>query len=191
LNKQYTEEEYRKKVDEIKTQMLVRGEYGEFLPGKFSSSYYSESGATIYYLSDDEFGKKMGAHFFNPESEGAIGRELSDPATIKDSSLVPDNIKDIEVGEWAKMPLYDTAYNRRFAFLKPELEFYKQEGIAPPNNHFMPRVRSLLWHANSGVIEKQNCAKCQKEILVALNKAFQNRKIYCQSCYLKYLEENN
>jgi hypothetical protein len=191
LNQQYTEEEYWKKVDEIKTKMLVRGEYGEFLPGKFSSSYYSESGATIYYLSDDEFGKKMGAHFFDPESEGAIGRELSDSTTIKDASLVPDNIKDLEVEAWAKIPLYDAVYDRRFAFLKPELEFYKQEGIAPPNNHFMPRVRSLLWHANSSVIEKQNCTKCQKEILVAINKTFKNRKIYCHACYLKHLEENN
>ena len=48
FNKQYGEEEYWRVVDIIKTDMLVRGEYGEFFPPEVCPVPYNISLATSY-----------------------------------------------------------------------------------------------------------------------------------------------
>ncbi len=55
FNKPYSEEEYWQKVDEIKTRMLKRGEYGEFFPAKSSLHPYQDTIAGVEYpLSEKE-----------------------------------------------------------------------------------------------------------------------------------------
>ncbi|MEK7143616.1 MAG: hypothetical protein AAB756_02185, partial [Patescibacteria group bacterium] len=57
FNKKYEPEEYKKKVDEIKSAMLARGEYGEFFPLKFSPYAYNNSFAClIFALSETQVG---------------------------------------------------------------------------------------------------------------------------------------
>ena len=53
FNKQYGEEEYWRVVDIIKTDMLVRGEYGEFFPPEVCPVPYNISLATSYGGYDD------------------------------------------------------------------------------------------------------------------------------------------
>jgi len=90
FNQQYSEEEYWKRIDELKCAMLERGEYGEFFPVAFSPRYWADSHAVLYGLTGEE-AKKMSVLDFNPESFGATGQELSSINYI-DSSTIPDKI---------------------------------------------------------------------------------------------------
>lgn len=49
LNKQYEKAEYLKIVTELKREMTVRGEYGEFFPSKISPFEYNDSVANDYF----------------------------------------------------------------------------------------------------------------------------------------------
>lgn len=188
FNKQYAEDDYWKKLDEIKCTMLEKGEYGKFYPLFMSHCYVLTSGSVLVYLSEKKDLEKLGATFFEPESNGAVGKELEDTSKMRQAKDVPDCIDDF-TDDWLNIPIYDEAVKRRFAYIKPEIEFYKRMKIAPPNNHFTERVKDLFRQSNSGVFEETTCAKCKKKIQVARNKVFTNRKIYCKPCYYQYLEE--
>lgn len=192
LNKEYSEDEYWKRVDTLKGAMLERGEYGEFFPLSLATSYFPDSGAVLYFGAPKEVGKdKLGALDFEPESFGAVGEELSNTSKMRDVETVPDSIDDLKDEEWLGIPLWNKLWQRRFAFIKPELDFYRRHRLGPPRQHFIRRMQQLILESNVGKFEKQTCTKCDKKILVALNQTYKNRKIYCRSCYLKYLEENN
>ncbi|MFH1315836.1 MAG: hypothetical protein ABIH67_05595 [Candidatus Uhrbacteria bacterium] len=189
FNKQYTENEYWEKLDEIKCNMLERGDYGEYFPAKYSPSYFPDAGALVFDASD--MGKIFGALDFDPESMGAIGKELTETTNIRNVSEIPDCIDDLDSVEWVGVPILDTTVNRRFGFIKQEIDFYKKHRLAPPNVHFIPRVKQLYWEGNLGVFEEVTCSQCEKNIRVARNKTYPNRTIYCKSCYYKYLEQNS
>lgn len=187
FNKQYEEGEYRVLVEKIKQAMMTAGEYGEFFPLGFSPVYFGESAAVLYYLATIEDGKTLGAMEYEPESMGAIG-ELGDVSQMKKSSDIPDSIDDLDVGAWVGVPILDEHVNRRFAFMKAELDFYKQYRIAPPNHHFVHRMQDMIQESNSAIFEDSVCAKCHKTMLVAKNKSFPKRVIYCQDCFYPYFD---
>jgi len=188
LNKQYSEEDYWKLVDEIKTKMLETGVYEDSLPAKFSGAYFPESGATTYYLAPRELGNQMEAHMFDPNSEDAIGEELMKARDVTPISEIPSRAEDVDQLEGKVFK--DPTLNRRFGFIKPELDFYKHMHVAPPMEHQIERVRRVILMANSGVMEKGICHHCSKEIMFAKNAMYPTRKIYCKDCYHEHLEKN-
>ncbi len=190
LNQQYSEEEYWQLVDELKCKMFDAGEYGEFFPSNMATSYFPDSGATLYFDCPIENDKKFGALEFDPESEGAIGEELSDTSKMRDVTEVPDCIDDFKDEEWLGIPLYDPNWKRRFAYLKPEIEFYRKHRIGPPQQHFISRMQDIFKQSNAGKFIQASCAECQKQVTAAENVAFRGRKILCREHYLKYLETN-
>ncbi len=187
LNRQYTEQDYWTELDRIKCLLLERGEYGRPFSGKFSTSYFYEGVAGQNLAATEAERTKYGFDLFDPESEGAIG-ELSGARTLRDSNEVPDCAEAVNVAEWAGVPLLDKSVNRRFAFLRPELEFYKQLKIAPPSEHFITRVKNLYQTANIFIMEDASCAKCGKQLRIAKNVTFKNRKHLCREDYLNFLE---
>ncbi len=187
FNRQYPESEYWQKLDEIKSNMLEQGDYGEFFPAQYAPGYFPDAGALVFDAQD--MGKKFGALEYDPESLGAIGEELADISKMRDTSEVPDCIDEMALDDWTDIPVYDSKINRRFSYLRPEIDFYKKNRIAPPNVHFIPRVKQLYWEGNTGVFVDARCAKCDQEIMVARNKTYPNRTIYCKPCYLEYLEQ--
>jgi hypothetical protein len=192
FNKKYSETDYWQKVDELKCAMLDRGEYGEFFPLSMATSYFPDSGAVLYFGAPKTIGaEKLGALDFEPESAGAVGEELSDTSKMRDIETVPDCIDDLKDEDWLGVPLWDTNWKRRFAFIKPELDYYRKHRLGPPRAHFIARMQKLILGANAGKFDKQNCHECRKEILVAANQMYKNRKIFCRECYLKFIEENN
>ncbi len=188
LNKQYDEVTYWTLVDQIKTQMMKQGEYGQPIPAKFAPVYFPESAASKLYLADDQFGQQAQAQMFDPESEGAIGQELMAAKEVKEISELPDEAKDLT--GWASVPLYDPVFKRRFSLLAPEVALYQELNIAPPSEHFIVRVRKLFNAMNSGVFVEDHCAVCQKSITIGKNATYPERKLYCREDYLKFIESN-
>ena len=188
LNKQYSEEEYWKKLDELKCAMLERGEYGEFLPAKMSPAYFPEGGSVRYYLADPiEFGKAINAHTFEADAEGALG-EISNATDMIDSIKLPDSIDEMD-DTWIGKPVLDASYKRRFSFFAPEIALYKKLRVAPPVSHHVKRVLDLTQTSNTGVFEKGTCKNCHKEVTTSRNPTYPNHKIFCKTCYLAYIEK--
>lgn len=187
FNKPYEEAAYWQKVDEIKCAMLDRGEYGNFFPLVMTSSYFGQSGGVLYYDAELSLNKTFGGLEFDPESAGAIGA-LDVTEGMKTSTDIPATIDQMTDEEWTGVPIMDVAHNRRFAFLKAELAFYRAKHIAPPNEHFVYRIINLSQEGNLAVMEQTTCAKCGKKIEVAKNLTYPKRKIYCMDDYIQYLK---
>ncbi|PJA47370.1 hypothetical protein CO172_01910 [Candidatus Uhrbacteria bacterium CG_4_9_14_3_um_filter_36_7] len=189
FNKPYSEEEYWKRIDEIKCLMLDRGEYGKFFPPEFSSAYPPEGGSVIYCGVDEAELSILGGNKFDPNTEGATKKDSTDLSVMRQMEEVPDSIDDL-IDDWIGVPIYDKNAGRTFSFLKPEVEYYREFHLPPPNTHFIRRVHEVSQAGQLAILEDHFCAQCKKTILTSKNKKFAHRKIYCKSCYLKYLEEN-
>jgi hypothetical protein len=188
FNKQYSEEEYWKKVDDIKCAMLERGEYGQFFPAKMFYGYWPDNGLILYLAQSqaDIFDPLK----FDPEGNGAIGDYIA--SEMKDSQELPDCIDEIKDEDWVGKPLFDKKFGRRFSLIKPELDFYRRHRLPAPIEHFVKRVYcDLFLEQNSALFKSGFCQKCGREVIYAENATFPEKKIFCRACYLKHLEENN
>jgi len=191
LNKQYIEEEYWRKIDELKCAMLERGEYGEFLPAKMAHDTYELGCAEIFYVAPKNFGQLINGKDFLPESAGAVGAELDDDEKLHDTSLIPDLLEDMTEERWKGVAFYDPIQKRRFVFTAAEVDYLKRYGIAPSKHHFITRMWDLYKTSNTGKLEPQECKKCREKITVGYNAKYPIRTVFCKACYLKYLEEKN
>ena len=190
FNTQYTEEDYWKKVDELKCWMMDKEEYGEWFPLNMAPGYFPDSGGPMYFAAPPEVGKeKLGALDFDPESEGAIGAELSDTSKLRQASELPDCLDDFHEKEWVGVPVFDPILKRRFSYIKPEIEFHRRHKIALSHEHFILRAKRQYQESNSGKYETVICKFCNKDIFTSVNITYPNRKIYCRACYLDYLEK--
>ncbi|MFH1252872.1 MAG: hypothetical protein V1664_00875 [Candidatus Uhrbacteria bacterium] len=189
LNKQYTEEEYFKYLDEIKMELLNRGEYGHYLPVSLATTYVPEGGAVIYCGAILAELEKIGGLVFDPNDESATGIDRL-TSTPRQRSEIPDSIDDL-TDDWIGVPIFDEQAKRTFSFLKPELDHYRALRIAPPNTHFIRRLNEVAMSGQQSVFEKRACAECQKEITVTGCQQYPNRRVFCHGCYLKFIEKNN
>ena len=124
---------------------------------------------------------------FDVHADGATGERL-DPASMKKLSEIPDSIDDL-TDDWIGVPIFDDVSDRKFAFLKPEVEHYRALRIAPPNKHVVRRMAKLGKAQNLAGFETKSCASCNKELMVGMNIRYPNRKIYCKEHYLEYIEK--
>ncbi|MFH0959187.1 MAG: hypothetical protein V1897_10835 [Pseudomonadota bacterium] len=189
FNQQHSEEEYWQKVDELKCAMLDRGEYGEFFPPSFSPSYFLESGSAAIFGSGKKDAEAIGAGMYDPNEGGASGFDPYDPEKDKTVDDIPDSIDDFSPEQWANVPIYDPEVDRKFSFLKPEIEFYQRFRISPPKDHFIRRILGLQHEMNKAVFEDILCDECGTNMHVAKNLTYIDRKVYCKKCYLNYLEK--
>ena len=166
--------------------MLDRGEYGQWMPASMSPSYFWDSSAVGFFAADQAFAEKIGANIFAPESEGAIG-EIGEASQLIDPTTLADSIHDLNE-DTAGKAMIDQNLKRRFAYLKPEIQFHKMMSLALSDRHYIARMNEMMWDLNTGVFESMPCAKCQKSIRVGMNRHYPNRTVYCKACYSAYLE---
>ncbi len=188
FNKEYSEEEYWKTVDQIKCQMLEEGSYGEFWPVKFCPHGFQNSIGEIYYGYDVDDLKKWGADVYD-QAEGLVlaPKQLDqEPVSILD---IPDCIDEIGPDKFVGVPIRDTGLGRDFSVINPEFEIYKKKRWPFPRQHFIARLTDLIRHSNSPHKEAQACDSCGIDIVTYKNLVFKERKVYCQQCYLKHLEQ--
>ncbi|MBI4598774.1 hypothetical protein HY734_01090 [Candidatus Uhrbacteria bacterium] len=190
FNKSYSEEEYWKKVDEIKTAMLERGEYGEFFPLTMTHGYLPQSGPGLYLMCEDQEYVRLGWQAFDPESHGAIGQDLAQAQQPLSTDTIPDRFGG-PVEEWAGKPILDAKLGRRFSFIKPELAYYKEHGLPLPDEHFISRVQNVVWMSNGASFEDRTCGSCGTVVRIPKNKIFPNRRVFCQPCYHVHVQEQS
>jgi hypothetical protein len=173
FNKQYTEEEYWPLVDAIKTAMLARGEYGEFFPYRASLFAYNASHADALHPLSKEEATTLGSRWYS------FQHELTAPASpIEELPLCLDETFDDVLSKSFRCPVSGHA----FRYVKPELDFHRQFGIALPR--VAPAVRRTD-RANRQLpmhLYKRTCGKCQKQIFARIPPS-SPLPLLCESCY--------
>jgi hypothetical protein len=190
FNRPYPENDYWKIVDEIKSAMLDRGEYGRFFPLSFASAHTKLGGAVINTLFNPDDLVRWGATNFEPCSDGACGFEEKDITSMRKREEIPDCIAQMDDG-WIGASIYDADAKRRFSFLKPELEFYRQERVPAPTTHFTTRISNLYYVMQSPVFEERACNTCGMKFTTTVNVTYPDRKILCRACYLTFIESRS
>ena len=182
FNKQYTEEGYWKKIDEIKTKMLEDGEYGEFFPPKLCPIPYQISSAVSFGGYDDiEVAEKYGYN---------IEKVLDDIQGVSDNEItideIPDDVKATNGGILKKV-IIDSVNNKKFRYTKEQLEFHIKYNLALPTEHYsavLARKRIALGPIDFN-LKYRNCTKCNQKTQVTFPTDHPDVpvKIYCEKCY--------
>ena len=201
LNKQYTEEEYKKLLPKIIEHMKAMPfvgpngrvySYGEFFPECFSPFAYNETIAFEEFPLTKEEVLRQGYRWKDPEPK-------NHEVTIKAENL-PDNIhnsSDSVLKEVIACPNNGdpkTQCTNAYRIQKEELEFYRRMNIPLPRHcpncrYFERKYRKnpwKLWHrqcmCEEGNHGHQN--KCLNEFETAYSPEKKER-VYCESCYQK------
>lgn len=177
LNIQYTENEYKKLVNIIRTAMIKEGSWGDFFPAQLSPFAYNESVAPEYYpLSKNEALSK--GFRWKDKAEEVLANTKTIPA-----NRLPDSIVDIpdDIVNWA---IQCTISNRSFRITKQELDFYRKMRLPIPRLHPDERHRRRMAFTNPRRLWQRACAACSKEIESTFGPEREER-VLCEECYLK------
>lgn len=177
LNIKYSEEEYFKIVDNIKSEMLAKGEYGDGLGLEFSAQAYNFSIAQIAYPLNKEGIIKLGGYTAE-EPETNVGSAV----TLKYSSL-PKTIDKIS-DEILNQAIICEESGRPFRITASELEFYRRMNLPLPAIHPLLRMEKRLRFAKDGKKYEAICKKCDKKIETMTDPAL-GFIFYCEKCYQK------
>ncbi len=175
FNKQYSEEEYWKVIDGIKTKMLESGEYGEFFPLSMSWFPYNDSNASIEFpLTKEEVLEKGWS--WQEESKNEI--DLSKLSVLSD---VPDNIKDVSDDILNSVIICEKT-GKPFKITEFELNFYRRKNLPLPIIHPFERIKNRFSFRVPSKLWQYPCSKCGKE----MDSGYSPEKkeiVYCEECY--------
>ncbi len=181
FNKQYTEGDYWRKVDEIKTKMFKDGEYGEFFPPDSSPFPYNLSIASSYKGYDDfENARRFGYRFEE------IKEELDEvKGDIINAENVPADIKNVK-NDILDRIIFDKINNKKFRYTQAELDLHRKFNTPLPLEHFSARLKEKRDKFGSIVLEffERVCPKCGVKF-EAVYRPDDPRIVYCEQCYLK------
>ncbi len=176
LNKQYSENEYKKMLVKIKEKMLSKNEYGEFFPFELSVFGYNESKANDFYpLSKDE-ALSRNMQWRDEDKKSYLAQTYSIP---NDIGLVGDNILN-EI-------LACIVCHKNYKIIPQELKFYRKMGLPIPKKCFECRHKERLSLENPRKLWDRNCLKCGVEIKTTYAPE-RKEKVYCEKCYLAEIQ---
>lgn len=181
FNKPYSEENYWKELDKIKTKMLKDEEYGEFFPLSMSLHSYNDTYAQIEFpLTKGEVLKNGWQWSDEPKiPPDLMGLELIE---AKD---VPKDIKDVDDSILNKAIVCEIT-GKPFRIIKPELEFYQKHNLPVPTKHPYQRMLERFQKRNPSKLWESICAKCQSPMYTSYPPEKQKElRIYCEKCYLQ------
>ncbi|OGG38155.1 hypothetical protein A2116_00075 [Candidatus Jorgensenbacteria bacterium GWA1_49_17] len=175
LNKQYSEEEYKRLKAQIIEDMKLGGEYGEFFPYSLAYGGYNLTTAQIYFPKTKETVISMGGTWDEAEDKTADG--------ISPEKL-PDDIADVENGITGQALICPkTGY--RFNIASHELSFYKEMNIPLPRLH--PDYRNIERFKLLTVIDAYpyKCTFCGADVGAYYLPEWGYKRIACIKCYQK------
>lgn len=177
FNKQYTEEEYWEKLDEIKIKMLREGEYGEFFPISVSPFPYNASLSNIVYNISKKEVLELGGWWYDDEKNLPKNIKLVKAKDLTDDiQFVPDDILN--------KGILSRKTNKPFKITKEELIFYRRKNLALPLDSPYERIVSRFDFVNNFKIIKDKCTQCGIKIWSSYDSKL-GYKPYCEKCYQK------
>lgn len=175
LNKQYSQDEYFKIVDNIKLEMFQRGQYGDGLGLEFSAQAYNFSlGHISFPLTDEEIIKLGG--YIAKEPETNVGN-----MEVVEYKNLPKTIDEVSDDILNKAILCEESH-RPFRIIASELEFYRRMNLPIPNIHPLLRMEKRLRFTKNSKKYKAVCEKCKRDIETIFDPS-ENYILYCETCY--------
>jgi hypothetical protein len=175
FNRQYDKEEYYKELDKIKVSLIQKGEYGDFLPFKFSTFAYNGSLVDMAFpLKKNEI-EKMEA-LWQPETESN-----ANDMDLINSDDIPDTIEEV-TDDILKKALICEETGRPFRIISTELEFYRINKIPLPHIHQIKRMKNRYGHVGNCRVYNVKCNFCNKEVISLYNQK-DGWNLYCDDCY--------
>lgn len=129
LNKQYTKEEWHKKVEEIFATMEANGELGKFFPAEINPFYYNDTAAALFDTSSME----------DTEEQGFLWRDRPMQATTTGNNIIDAYIGDFDESVCDKI-LKDREGNM-FTIQKNEYTFLTKHQLPLPDIHRLARMK--------------------------------------------------
>lgn len=179
FNKKYEPEEYVLIVDGIKSEMLARGEYGEFFPFQFSPYAYNDSFANLVFPLSQKEVEALGGNWRDDKNEDPsyVNLEVLQPGEIPESI---DDAGDEVLGK----ALMCEATNRPFRIISDELNFYRRKRLPLPTIHPNERIKRRYMLANPYRLYDASCGLCGISIK-SMYKQAMGFLPYCEQCYRK------
>lgn len=180
FNVQYEEDEYWRRIDELKTAMVTRGEYGEFFSPALAPFPYNVSLATTYRGYDD---------LDEARTYGYRVEEIADDVSVAvsaetiASTELPIHIKDVDDGIVDKI-IRDETLGKNFRITPYELTFYRQHNLPLPRMY--PIVRMNQWRKDLDLrlrFFERACSRCGKSMATGYAPDAPEKNIYCEQCY--------
>jgi len=190
LNKQYTPEEYQKKVVEIIEKMKKSGEWGEFFPMSMSVFGYNETLANDYFPLDKEKATALGAswqdddrmiHFDGPFYEPKEDIKIYEADEAERQALLSGILKCEKTG-------------KPYKIIPQELAFYMKHHLPIPRTCFEARHKARIAKRNPMNLWTRQCdceegshghtSRCENkfESTYSPDRPY---KVYCEKCYQK------
>ena len=179
FNKPFPEDKYWVKVNEIKSKMSERGEYGEFFPLEMGFMPYQSSFGQMYFPLNGELAGKMGIPWY---AEPVL--RLSTEEVLKNDDL-PTNIVDAR-DDILQRTITCEESGAPYRLTKMELDFYRRMNLPVPRKHPWRRMQDRIKREHGIILYPFLCPQCAETSWSVYNEEDQKRyRIYCEKCYLK------
>lgn len=172
LNKQYSEEEYRKLLPRIFDHMKKTGELGEFFPTTVCGFGYNESIAMDIFPLTKKQALEQGFPWKDEVSKPSLPQTYNIPERIEE---VTDDITDAI--------LTCSSCKKNYKIIAQELSFYKKLEIPVPRKCANCRHQSRMQKRNPLRLWERSCANCDKIVQTSFAPD-KPEPIYCEECYL-------
>ncbi len=175
LNKQYSSEEYWPMVDAIKTDMLVRGEWGESPDMRFSAQAYNFSSAGINFPLTEAEVRELGGFVASEPETNSSGMDSIE------AHALPETIAEVDDSILTKGIICEKT-GRPFRIIATELAFYRKTGLPLPHIHPNYRMQARSEFISDGKKYAAQCENCSKAIssVFPIEKGF---RLYCEKCH--------
>lgn len=173
FNKQYSKKEYEKLVVKIIEHMRKTGEWGEFLPIKYSQHAYNLTVAQEYNPLSKEEALKAGYKWRDSDKKDYLSSNFK----------LPDDIKDVDEAVCEEL-LQCAECSRNYKITLAELNLYKVLNLPLPRKCFFCRHKNRLSSRTPRHLWQRTCQKCGEKISTAYAPD-RPEIVYCEKCYLK------
>lgn len=177
LNKAYTRHEYEQLAAKLVAHMIETNEWGEFFPLSVSPLPYNTSVAMDYYPLTPQEAVKLGAFWYDLDSNTEKPRALVSP---------PDNLAD--ASETITSELFTcTESGKPFKIIAHELEFLRKNAIALPSETFYVRNQHRLQRRLPRKLWSRICTDCKMPIETSYSPERPER-VVCEVCYQRSVD---
>ena len=185
LNKQYSPEEYNQLVPEIIAQMIRDKTWWYFFPADYSPFWYNETVAMEYHPLTEQKALEMWYNWSDYETPFPnVEKKVQWKDLPKQWCRIIKEKKPEILEKILNYAIVCEISQKPFRIIKQEIEFYIKYNLPIPTKCSDVRHLERSRKRASKQLHKWICDQCWKEILYAKHQ-WQNRKIYCENCYLK------
>ncbi|MBI5621500.1 hypothetical protein HY933_01370 [Candidatus Falkowbacteria bacterium] len=177
LNKQYSEEEYRRLKEQLIGTMKTRGEYGQFFPQSMMYNGYNDTLASFYFPQTKEQSVQRGARW-----QEDIIQEAHAEFTAAE---LPDELSAAGAEQYIGKTVQCSQTGKIFRYIPQEIAFYQKNSIPLPRYYYNYRITENFKRLAPPWSRQIKCSRCGAMTTTYFPEEWGYRKIYCQQCYEK------